>query len=159
MATSTTTYNNCKFMDAEINMADVRPAHVLLASRQGNIPLLKEAIRWFPDMVDHNWSLEREFQYEQVDTALCEAIYHQQHEAVTVLLDLGKADVNLDYGYSPLGAAVRKNDGLMMEILLSRGADPAKKDRMGWSPLEEARHENKEWAIWLMTRAAAAPHK
>lgn len=139
--------------DYEINMATVRPAHILIAAREGNIPLLKHAIRWYPDMVDHNWGIEHEFLEEQVETALCEAVYMQQHEAAKLLMDVGKADPNLEYGYSALGGAVRKDDGLMMEILMSRGADPFRVDQMGWSPMAEARQANKEWAVWIMSRA------
>nr|WP_298802140.1 ankyrin repeat domain-containing protein [uncultured Pseudokineococcus sp.] len=71
------------------------------------------------------------------DTLLVLAAYHQQHDAVRVLLERG-ADVERtnDRGQSALAAAVFRQDEAVVRTLLAAGADP---ERGPKSAVETAR--------------------
>lgn len=65
------------------------------------------------------------------------AIYNKRTEQVVRLLDRG-VDVNMqnDEGWTPLMIAAEQDDGPMVQYLLSRGADPAIRNRSGRRALD-----------------------
>lgn len=84
-------------------------------------------------------------------------------EGVQTLLDL-RADVNLGNGRgeTPLILAVQKRDLALVNLLMARGADPKKADRVsGQSALGYAQRDTRAAAILkaLESKAPAAPKK
>ncbi|KAH8756434.1 hypothetical protein BGZ57DRAFT_957852 [Hyaloscypha finlandica] len=100
-------------------------------------------------LLEHNAEIDAEARLKRVDlkvgskfearlsnrrTPLMEAAWNGQGEAVQMLLDSG-ANINAvdDHGMTTLIRAARCGHEKLVKALLSRGADAAVKDKMGWT--------------------------
>ena len=73
-------------------------------------------------------------------TALNQAALTNNLELVQILIEKYNADVNLasPKGQTPLISAIRKNNIQMVDLLLSKGADPNYIDKSGFKTIQYA---------------------